>query len=80
MNQKFISPYHYQAPAGAEGWQGLYRYYMVFQENLKQAEERRANSRLGYLVRVTKVLNGLIVRIPDQQWTNGGGDYQDLKH
>jgi pyruvate, water dikinase len=41
MSQKFISPYDHQAPAGAEGWQSLYPYYMVFQDNLKDTEEAK---------------------------------------
>ncbi len=38
---KFISPYEDKAPAGAEGWQDLYPYYMLFHENLKQQEEEK---------------------------------------
>lgn len=36
---KFPSPYDVKAPPGAEGWQELYPYYLVFQENLKDKEE-----------------------------------------
>ena len=38
---KFISPYDHKAPEGAEGWQDLYPYYMVFQDNLKDTEENK---------------------------------------
>ena len=41
MSQKFISPYDYKAPEGAEGWKELYPYYMVFQDNLKETEESK---------------------------------------
>ncbi|TAE27149.1 MAG: hypothetical protein EAZ91_16720 [Cytophagales bacterium] len=41
MAQKFSSPYDHQAPAGAEGWQDLYPYYMVFQDNLRSDEEAK---------------------------------------
>lgn len=36
---RFPSPYDVKAPPGAEGWQELYPYYLVFQENLKNKEE-----------------------------------------
>ena len=38
---KFPSPYDLSAPAGAEGWQGLYPYYLRFQDNLKDVEEAK---------------------------------------
>ncbi len=41
MSQKFISTYEHKAPKGAEGWQSLYPYYMVFQDNLKETEESK---------------------------------------
>ncbi len=36
--KSFVSPYDLPAPAGAEGWQELYPYNLVFQENLKDNE------------------------------------------
>lgn len=36
--KSFVSPYDLPAPAGAEGWQELYPYNLVFQENLKDKE------------------------------------------
>ncbi|MFN4145311.1 MAG: PEP-utilizing enzyme [Runella sp.] len=41
MSQKFISPYEHTAPQGAEGWKELYPYYMVFQDNLRENEEKK---------------------------------------
>jgi len=38
---RFPSPYQLKAPAGAEGWQRLYPYYLVFQDNLKEKEEKK---------------------------------------
>ena len=37
----FVSPYDLKAPAGAEGWQELYPYNLVFQENLKDKENAK---------------------------------------
>jgi pyruvate, water dikinase len=38
---KFSSPYDQKAPAGAEGWQELYPYFLVFQENLREREDAK---------------------------------------
>ncbi len=38
---KFPSPYELKAPNGAEGWQDLYPYYLLFQDNLKDKEEAK---------------------------------------
>lgn len=37
--KKFPSPYELPAPAGAEKWRSMYPYYMVFRDELRQAEE-----------------------------------------
>lgn len=37
----FPSPYDLAAPAGAEGWQDLYAYNLVFQQNRRDVEERK---------------------------------------
>jgi pyruvate,water dikinase len=39
--KSFPSPYSVKTPKGAEGWQDLYPYYLVFQENLKKQEEAK---------------------------------------
>ena len=39
--KSFPSPYSVKTPKGAEGWQELYPYYLVFQENLKKQEEAK---------------------------------------
>ena len=36
---RFISPYDDDAPAGAEGWQDLYPYYLTFREDRREIEE-----------------------------------------
>ena len=38
-SKRFISPYDDAAPAGAEGWQELYPYFLTFQENRRESEE-----------------------------------------
>jgi pyruvate,water dikinase len=38
VKKSFPSPYDTAAPAGAEGWQELYPYNLVFQENLRDKE------------------------------------------
>ncbi|MFF4759787.1 PEP/pyruvate-binding domain-containing protein [Streptomyces sp. NPDC001292] len=37
----FSSPYELAAPPGAEGWERLYPYYLVFQQDLRDSEERK---------------------------------------
>ncbi|MFM6975095.1 MAG: PEP-utilizing enzyme [Agromyces sp.] len=37
----FVSPYSLETPKGAEGWQELYPYYLVFQESQKAKEEAK---------------------------------------
>ena len=39
--KSFVSPYDLTAPQGAEGWQDLYPYNLVFQENLKEKENSK---------------------------------------
>lgn len=39
--KSFPSPYSLKTPKGAEGWQDLYPYYLVFQENQRQKEEQK---------------------------------------
>ena len=39
--KSFPSPYSLETPPGAEGWQELYPYYLVFQENQKDKEEAK---------------------------------------
>ena len=39
--KSFVSPYDLKAPKGAEGWQDLYPYNLVFQENLKNKENAK---------------------------------------
>ena len=38
---KFPSPYDLAAPAGAEGWQEMYPYYLLFQDRLREQEDGR---------------------------------------
>jgi pyruvate, water dikinase len=38
---RFPSPYQVKAPKGAEGWERLYPYYLVFRDNLRDKEERK---------------------------------------
>ena len=37
--ERFISPYEDAAPAGAEGWQDLYPYYLTFRSDRREIEE-----------------------------------------
>lgn len=39
--KRFPSPYDLGCPPGADGWNRLYPYYVVFQENLRKEEENR---------------------------------------
>jgi len=39
--KSFTSPYDLAAPAGAEGWQDLYPYNLVFRDNLKDKENEK---------------------------------------
>ena len=39
--KSFPSPYSLKTPKGAEGWQDLYPYYLVFQDNQRKAEEAK---------------------------------------
>jgi pyruvate,water dikinase len=39
VKTKFSSPYDLKTPAGAEGWQEMYPYFLHFHENLKEREE-----------------------------------------
>lgn len=39
--RRFISPYEIAAPAGAEGWQDLYPYFLIFREDRRAIEEGR---------------------------------------
>ena len=39
--KSFPSPYDTKTPKGAEGWQGLYPYNLIFQENLRKQEEQK---------------------------------------
>jgi len=41
VKKSFPSPYDTSAPAGAEGWQELYPYNLVFQDNLREKEEEK---------------------------------------
>jgi pyruvate,water dikinase len=41
VEARFPSPYDLKIPPGADGWQELYPYYVVFQDNLKPDEEKR---------------------------------------
>jgi len=44
MNVKaslFPSAYDLKAPAGAEGWEALYPYYLTFQKNLREKEDEK---------------------------------------
>jgi pyruvate,water dikinase len=41
VSARFPSPYTIKAPPGADGWQELYPYYVVFQNELKAEEENR---------------------------------------
>jgi len=36
---RFDSPYDLAAPAGAEGWQEMYPYFLTFKENRRAEEE-----------------------------------------
>lgn len=38
---KFPSPYELHAPDGAQGWQEMYPYYLLFQDGLKEQEDGR---------------------------------------
>lgn len=38
---RFPSPYDVKAPAGAEGWQGLYPYFLEFHENRRAKDEAK---------------------------------------
>jgi pyruvate,water dikinase len=40
-SKRFKSPYEDKAPAGAEGWQELYPYFLTFREDRKQIEESK---------------------------------------
>ena len=40
-SKRFISPYDDAAPAGAEGWEELYPYFLTFRDNLREAEEAK---------------------------------------
>lgn len=40
-SKSFPSPYSMKTPKGAEGWQDLYPYYLVFQDNQKAKEEAK---------------------------------------
>ena len=40
-NKRFISPYEVAVPAGAEGWQSLYPYFLTFREDRRAQEEGR---------------------------------------
>ena len=37
----FPSAYDLEAPAGAEGWEELYPYYLTFQPNLREKEDAK---------------------------------------
>ena len=39
--KSFPSPYSLETPPGAEGWQELYPYYLVFQDSQKDKEEKK---------------------------------------
>ena len=39
--KSFPSPYSMKTPKGAEGWQDLYPYYLVFQDNQRKTEEAK---------------------------------------
>jgi len=39
--KRFISPYEVSVPAGAEGWQSLYPYFLTFREDRRAQEEGR---------------------------------------
>ena len=39
--KSFDSPYDLKAPAGAEGWQELYPYNLVFRDNLRDKEDQK---------------------------------------
>lgn len=41
MATRFPSPYELTTPPGAEGWDKLFPYYVVFQDNLKIEEEKK---------------------------------------
>jgi pyruvate,water dikinase len=41
VHTRFPSPYDLKAPAGAEGWEQLYPYYLRFQDKLKDKEEAK---------------------------------------
>ena len=41
VKKSFPSPYDTTAPAGAEGWQELYPYNLVFQDNLREKEDEK---------------------------------------
>jgi pyruvate,water dikinase len=41
LKKSFPSPYDISAPAGAEGWQDLYPYYLTFAQNLRAQEDEK---------------------------------------
>jgi pyruvate, water dikinase len=41
IHARFPSPYDLKAPAGADGWQQLYPYYLRFQDQLRDKEENK---------------------------------------
>jgi len=40
-HKKFPSPYEWKAPPGAEGWEELYPYFLVFREDRRAVEEKK---------------------------------------
>ncbi len=38
---RFPSPFEVGTPPGAEGWEQLYPYYLLFSDDRRQEEERR---------------------------------------
>ena len=39
--KKFPSAYDIKTPAGAEGWQEMYPYYLTFKDNLRAEEDAK---------------------------------------